>query len=63
MANDKPGLRKTFKTKTPYSGKLHYDKMSDAEIRKMISSAKTWLDKLKKDRKVKKPFPKRSKSI
>ena len=63
MANDKPGLRKTFKTKTPYSGKLHYEGMSDAQIRKMISDAKAWLEKLKKDRPLraapKRPKPKR----
>ena len=47
MANDKPGLSKTFKTKTPYSGKLHYDKMSTAQLRKMITSSQKMLDKLK----------------
>ena len=52
MANDKPGLRKTFKTKTPYSGKLHYDRMSDTQIRKMISDAKKYLNEGQK-RKIK----------
>ena len=48
MANDKPGLRKTFTTKTRYSGKLHQDKMTDAQARKMIADGKAWLDRLKK---------------
>ena len=47
MANDKPGLRKTFKTRTPYSGKIHYDKMSAAQLNKMMTSGKAMLDKLK----------------
>ena len=47
MTNDKPGLRKTFKTRTPYSGKIHYDKMSAAQLNKMMTSGKAMLDKLK----------------
>ena len=47
MANDKPGLRNTFKTRTPYSGKIHYDKMSAAQLNKMMISGKAMLDKLK----------------
>ena len=62
MANNKPGLRKTFKTKTPYSGKLHYEGMSDAQIRKMIADGKKWLEKLKKTRKGK-TMPKRPKPV
>ena len=46
MANDKPGLRKTFTTKTRYGGKLHYDKMSAAQLKKMISSSESMLAKL-----------------
>ena len=56
--NDKPGLRKTFKTKTPYSGKLHYpEQMTEAQARKMMESGKAMLDRLRA-RKGKNPFPK-----
>ena len=60
MPNDKPGLRKTFKTRTPYSGKIHYDKMSAAQLNKMMTSGQAMLDKLRTRKKtLRKKKPKR----